>query len=180
MHEISTPVFPRPVEGDCAPYYFRYIDQVPESDIMNLLSMQKDEIQQWILQLTPDQLRFRYAPDKWSLAEMIGHVLDTERIFAYRMLCISRGEKQSLPGFEQDDYARESLYDQVPGEELANEWEAVRRSTLLLCRHINADMASRVGTASGMAVRASSYPYILAGHVIHHRQIASERYLNLS
>ena len=177
MSTYTTTVFPRPVEGDCSAYYFRYIDQVPDVDIMTLLHTQRDWFGEWIESLTEEQLLHRYAPGKWSLAEMIGHVFDTERVFSYRMFSISRNEKKSLPGFEQDDYVRDSNYDSVSGEDLANEWRAVRSSTLYLARNMNADMASRTGTANDTPTKASAYPFIMAGHLLHHYHIALERYL---
>ena len=169
--------FPRPVEGDCASYYFRYINLVPESDVEKYLEEQKTSFSAFIGNLTDAQLAFQYAPGKWTLAEMIGHVLDTERIFAYRMLAISRGEKKELPGFEQDDYVNESKWSGIPAHELNAEWNAIRESTLWLCRHMTAEMASRAGTASNHHVVAYAYPYILAGHVNHHLKVAHERYL---
>lgn len=180
MSTYTTTVFPRPVEGDCAEYYFRYINLVPEVDILTLLHTQRDWFGDWIESLTVDQLLHRYEPGKWSLAELIGHVLDTERVFSYRMMAISRNEKKSLPGFEQDDYVRDSNYNEVSAEDLANEWKAIRASSLYLARHMNSDMASRLGTANDVAVRALSFPYIMAGHVIHHYRVAQEKYLATS
>jgi DinB superfamily len=177
MSTYTTTVFPRPAEGDCAEYYFRYINLVPEVDILTLLHTQRDWFGDWIESLTEDQLLHRYEPGKWSLAEMIGHVLDTERVFSYRMMSISRNEKKSLPGFEQDDYVRDGDFNAVSAEDLANEWKAIRLSTLYLARNMNGDMASRMGTANDVAVKASAFPYIMAGHVIHHYRVAQEKYL---
>ena len=177
MSTYTTTVFPRPGAGDCAAYYFRYIDLVPEVDILTLLHTQRDWFGDWIESLTEEQLQHRYGPDKWSLGEMIGHVMDTERIFSYRMQAISRNEKKSLPGFEQDDYVRESNYNAVSAEDLANEWKAIRSSSLYLARHMNGEMAARLGTANDLSIRALAFPYMMAGHVIHHYRIAQERYL---
>lgn len=174
---MSIATFPRPVPGDCDNYYFRYIDLVPEVDMLTYLHTQRDWFGDFIESLSPDQVRFRYAPDKWSLAEMIGHVLDTERVLAYRLMCISRGDQARFPGFEQDDYVNGSIYDAVSPAELLGEWRAVRSSTLYLSRHMNAEMASRIGTANEQPVRALVYPYIMAGHVNHHFNVARERYL---
>ncbi len=177
MSTYTTTVFPRPVAGDCSDYYFRYINLVPEVDILTLLHTQRDWFGDWIESLTDDQLQHSYAPGKWTLAEAIGHVLDTERVFGYRMLAISRNEKKSLPGFEQDDYVRDGNHDPISSEDLANEWRAIRSSTLYLARHMNGEMASRMGIANDIPVRALSYPYIMAGHVIHHYRVALEKYL---
>ena len=169
--------FPRPAEGDCASYYFRYINLVPAGDVEKYLQEQQATFSDFIGRLTDTQLAYQYAPGKWTLAELIGHVLDTERIFAYRMLAISRGEKKELPGFEQVEYVLESKYNGIPAQDLKAEWNAIRESSLWLCRHMTAEMASRAGTASNHHVVAYCYPYILAGHVNHHLKVAQERYL---
>lgn len=174
---MTMPTFPRPVAGDCAEYYFRYINLVPEVDILTYLHTQRDWFGDFIEGLSPEQAKFRYAPDKWSLAEMVGHVLDTERVFAYRMMAISRGDQNLFPGFEQDEYVAGSIYDSIGPAELANEWKAVRSATIFLCRHMNAEMASRVGTASTLKVKAGALPYMMAGHANHHYNVAREHYL---
>ena len=181
MSQLTSALFSRPVTGDCDAYYFKYIDLVPSDvDISTYLHTQRDWFGDFIEQLTPEQCKHRYEAGKWSLAELIGHVMDTERVFAYRMHAITRNEQKSLPGFEQDDYVRESIYDQISPTELANEWRAIRASTIYLTRHVNGEMASRMGIANDVPVRASAYPYIMAGHVIHHFRIAQDRYLAMS
>jgi hypothetical protein len=170
-------IFPRPSEGDCATYYFRYINLVPEVDILTYLHTQRDWFGDWIESLSSEQAKFRYEPGKWSLAEMIGHVMDTERVFAFRMLAISRGDQNKLPGYEQDDYVVNSIYDDIAPVDLASEWRAARSSSLYLSRSMNAEMAGRTGIANNVSVRALAFPYILAGHVIHHYTVAKERYL---
>lgn len=168
----------RPVDGDCEPYYFNYINLVPDDvDVITLLHTQRDWFGDFIELLTPEQALFSYAPGKWTLSEMIGHVLDTERVFSYRMMAISRNDKNHFPGFEQDDYVRESNYRDVEASELAAEWRAIRSSTIYLTRHMNAEMASHVGVANNLPIRASVFPFLMAGHVKHHYQIAQERYL---
>ena len=178
MTTTNTSTFPRPVPGDCSDYYFKYIDLVPQVDIATLLHTQRDWFGHFIETLTPEQARHRYAPGKWSLAESIGHVIDTERVFAYRLLSISRGETNALPGFEQDDYVKNSIYDTISPVELANEWRAVRGATVYLLWHMDAEMASRTGTANNVHVKASAYPYIMAGHVIYHQHFYQEKYLD--
>lgn len=173
----SNIIFPRPTADDCAAYYFTYIDQIPEVDILTYLHTQRDWFGDWIENLTPGQAMFRYEEGKWSLAEMIGHVLDTERMFAYRMLAISRGDENKLPGFDQDIYAKNSIYYSIPPAELAAEWRAIRSSTLYLLKTMNAQMAARRGIANNLPFAASAFPYIMGGHVMHHYNIGRERYL---
>ena len=180
MSTLTTAIFPRPVAGDCPEYYFTYIYQVPDVDILTLLHTQRDWFGDWIESLTEDQLQHRYAPGKWSLSEMLGHVNDTERVFAYRMMAISRNEQKPLPGFEQDDYVRDSNYFGLPAEDLANEWKAIRSSSIYLARNMNAEMAFRQGIANEKQFRAMAFPHIMAGHVLHHYRIAQERYLRTS
>src|SRR5688572_3013690 len=103
MSQLTSALFSRPVQGDHAPYYSKYIDLVPDVDISTYLHTQRDWFGDFIEGLTSDQAKFSYAPDKWTLAELIGHVIDTERVFSYRMHAISRNEQKDLPGFEQDD-----------------------------------------------------------------------------
>lgn len=170
-------LFPRPVEGDCPEFYFRYINLVPEVDILTLLHTQRDWYGDFVEGLTEDEIKFRYAPDKWSLAEMIGHVMDTERVFAYRMMAISRGDQNKFPGFEQDDYVRHSIYQDIAPSELASEWRAVRSASIYLARHANTEMAERMGIANDLPIRVLALPYLMAGHVIHHHHVAKERYL---
>ncbi|MEO5905979.1 MAG: DinB family protein [Saprospiraceae bacterium] len=178
MNQLTATTYSRPAEGDCDPYYFKYTDLVPDVDIATFLHTQRDWYGDWIEGLTPEQCKYRYAEGKWSLAEMIGHVMDIERIFAYRMLCISRNDQNHLPGFDQDDYARYSDYDSVKALDLANEWRAIRSSTEYLMRHINSEMASRIGIANEIPIRASAFPFIMGGHVVHHYRIAQEKYLS--
>lgn len=173
----SNIIFPRPVAGDCAEYYFRYIDQVPDVDILTLLHTQRDWFGEWIESLTEEQLHHKYEPGKWTLAQMIGHVMDTERVFAYRMMVISRNEKKPLPGFEQDEFVRDANHDTLNAHELAEEWKAIRLSTIYLARHMNAEMAARIGTANQVPVKASAFVYMMAGHVQHHFKVAQEKYL---
>lgn len=173
----STLIFPRPVEGDCAEYYLKYVNLVPEVDILTYLHTQRDWFGDFIESLSEDEIHYRYAPGKWTLAEMIGHVLDTERVFAYRMMCISRGDENKFPGFDQDAYVANSIYNECSPADLANEWKAIRASTVYLARHMNAEMASHMGTASTYPIRASALAYIMAGHVIHHYNVARMHYL---
>ncbi len=177
MSQRTSALFNRPIEGDCDPYYFKYIDLVPDVDISTLLHTQRDWFGDWLEGLTPEQCKHRYEAGKWTLSESLGHVFDTERVFAYRMHAISRNDQNHLSGFDQDEYVANSNYNDVSPAELANEWRAIRSSTIYLTRHANGEMASRVGTANSLKIKASAFPYIMAGHVIHHYRIAQERYL---
>jgi DinB superfamily len=118
-----------------------------------------------------------YAPGKWSLKQSIQHVNDSERIFSYRLLRIARADQTPLPGFEQDDYVRNSNANQRQWSSLIEEFEAVRAATLALVRSIPGEAWTRVGTSSGALGSARMFAYVIAGHVVHHAELTSTRYI---
>ena len=119
---------------------------------------------------------FRYAPDKWSAKEVLGHVCDTERIFAYRALRIARGDQTPLAGFEQDDYVKNGPFAPAPLEEIIEDYIAVRRATLTLLRNLEEAAWTRRGVANKNEVSVRALAYIIAGHELHHRRILEEKY----
>ena len=121
---------------------------------------------------------FRYAPDKWSVKEVLGHVCDTERIFAYRALRISRGDRNPIEGFEQDDYVRNGPFANRPLAELIEEYIAVRRATLTLLRNLDETAWTRRGIANNNEVSVRAIAYTIAGHEIHHRRILEGKYFS--
>jgi len=120
---------------------------------------------------------YRYAPEKWSVNEVIGHLIDSERIFGARALRFARNDPAPLPGFEQDDYVRNSTFDAYPLSELASELEIVRQSTIFLFRHIDEQAWTRRGVANNAEVSVRALAYIIAGHELHHREVLRSRYL---
>ena len=167
----------RPEETEYLPYYGRYISLVPEGDILEALDKQLDETLAFLRAIPESQGSFRYAPDKWSIKELVGHVIDTERIFAYRALRFARKDETPLPGYEQDDYIRNASFDDYPLGELASEFEHVRRATLFLFKHLNDESWQRRGLANEAEVSVRALAYIIAGHELHHREILRNRYL---
>ena len=167
----------RPVEGEFLPYYERYISLVPDGDVPALLEEQMIDTQSMLRGLPPAVATYRYAPGKWSVNELIGHVIDSERIFAARALRFARNDPTPLPGFEQDDYVRNSNFDAYPIVELASEWESVRRATVFLFRHLEEPAWTRRGVANNAEVSVRALAYIIAGHELHHREILRTRYL---
>ena len=167
----------RPDPTEFAPHYARYIDLVPEGDLAVHLETQMQELDHLLADLPEGSGGFRYAEGKWSLKELVGHLADTERIMAYRLLRIARGDQTPLAGFEQDDYVRAGHADARPLRELAAEFTAVRRATLALVRSLDAEAWSRLGTAGGNPVSAAALAHVLAGHVTHHLEILVARYL---
>ena len=167
----------RPTETEYAPDFQSYIDQVSESDILPVLRSQMDELDVLLERVEPHQETFRYGEGKWSIREIVGHLIDSERVFGYRAFCIARGEQQNLPGFEQDDYVRNSTFDAYPLSELASELEIVRQSTIFLFRHIDEQAWTRRGVANNAEVSVRALAYIIAGHELHHREVLRSRYL---
>lgn len=167
----------RPVEGEFLPYYERYIALVPEGDVLSTLEAQMSETQALLRGLPASSSTYRYAPGKWSVNELVGHVIDSERIFAARALRFARNDPTPLPGFEQDDYVRNSTFDAYPFLELASEWDAVRRTTVFLFQHLEESAWMRRGVANNAEVSVRALAYIIAGHELHHREILQARYL---
>jgi hypothetical protein len=166
----------RPADTEYAPYYATYIARVIEQDVLPVLEVQPAELQRLATAINPDRESFRYAPDKWSIRQTFGHLLDTERVMGYRAFCISRGEEKPLPGFDQNDYVARAHSDQRTVAEMVGEFSAVRTANLWTIRRWTPEEWSRVGTANGKAVSARAVAFIMAGHVRHHVAILKERY----
>jgi uncharacterized damage-inducible protein DinB len=167
----------KPEAGEFLPYYGRYIDLVGTGDVISILTAQMSETQGRLRSLPASVGTYRYAPDKWSVNEMIGHLMDSERIFVARALRFARADPTALPGFEQDDYVRNSAFNEFPLAELATELESLRRSTVLFFSHLSEEAWMRRGTANGAEVTVRALAYIIAGHELHHRGILEARYL---
>ena len=167
---------PRPQAGEYPPYYDRYISLVQGEDILSALDQQRREMMLLISCRDDEDGDFRYAPEKWSAKEVLGHVCDTERIFAYRALHIARADATPIEGFEQDDYVRNGPFAQRPLADLVEDFIAVRRATLSLLRNLDEAAWSRRGIANKNEVSVRALAYIIAGHELHHRRILEEKY----
>ena len=166
----------RPEPGEFAPYYERYISLVAGTDILGTLDAQR---RQTLLLLSGRDDRdgeYRYAPGKWSAKEALGHVCDTERVFAYRALRIARGDQTPLAGFEQDDYVKNGPFAKAPMEEIIEDYIAVRRASITLFRNLDEAAWVRRGVANNNEVSVRALAYIIAGHELHHRRILEEKY----
>ncbi len=177
---VSSPTFniARPEPGEYAPYYEKYISQIPGGNILTTLDAQRRQTLLLLSGKDEEDGNFRYAPGKWSVKEVLGHVCDAERIFAYRALRISRGDQTPLPGFEQDDYIKNGPFGRVALEEIVEDYIAVRRATLTLLRNLDEAAWARRGTASNNPVTVRALAYMIAGHEVHHRRILEEKYFN--
>ncbi|HEX2205557.1 MAG TPA: DinB family protein [Longimicrobium sp.] len=177
METILAPTALRPGADEYAPFYAGYVARVPEGDVVATLERQLDEVVRFFRDVPAEREGHRYAPGKWSVREVAGHIADTERIMAYRALRIARGDATPLPGFDENAYVPPSGFDARPLASLAEEWAAVRRATLPLFRHLDAEGWARRGTASDAAVSVRALAHIIAGHAEHHLEVLRTRYL---
>ena len=167
----------KPETDEYAPYYEGYVSLAPERDVLGALERQAAETLALLRSLPEELGSHRYGEGKWSVRQVVGHMNDTERVFAYRALAISRGERQPLPGMDQEEYMAGSDFDARTLRDLADEFEAVRAATLHLFRHLSPEAWARRGTASDNEVTVRALAYIIAGHEAHHVRILRERYL---
>ncbi|MGA8621665.1 MAG: DinB family protein [Candidatus Sulfotelmatobacter sp.] len=166
----------RPRPGEYAPYYDRYIALVQGEEILTTLDQQRRQTMLLLSGRDEQDGDVRYAPGKWSAKEVLGHVCDTERIFAYRALRIARADATPLEGFEQDDYVRNGPFANHPLADMVEEFIAVRRATLSLLRNLDETAWARRGMANKNEVSVRALAYIIAGHELHHRRILEEKY----
>ncbi len=167
----------KPEETEYLPYYGKYVSLVQDGDILDALDKQLNETLELLRSIPESQAGFRYAPGKWSIKELAGHIIDSERIFSYRALRFSRNDRTPVPGYEQDDYIREASFDDFPLGELASEFESVRRASIFLFKHLNEEAWTRRGVANDSEVSVRALAYIIAGHELHHREILRDKYL---
>ena len=168
----------RPDPSEYSSYFGRYIDLVAGDDLLVTLPAQSESTLEFWRGLSEEDSRFRPSAERWSWKQVLNHLNDTERIFAYRALRIARGETQPLPGFEQDDYVRAAEADRLTWTELVDEYTAVRQASLALIRSLRPQDYLRVGTASGNPMSARAACYLVSGHELYHLHILGRDYLN--
>lgn len=168
----------RPSKNDYAESYHNYIQELKEDNILDILEEQLSSNLGLFNNISEEKANYRYAEGKWSIKELLGHMLDTERIFAYRALCIARGEKQHLPGMEQDDYVREAGFDRRRFSDMVREYELLRLSNLLLFKSFSDNELAGRGIASDNEVTVLAILFIIAGHDRHHIKVLKEKYLS--
>lgn len=170
-----------PAPDEYAHFYSDYIERAKSrEDVFLALSQQIDEIHTELDSLSDAQVRFKPGHQEWSIKEVIGHLIDVERVFSYRLLRISRGDLTPLPGFEQEDFVRAAGFDNTPLIDLVGEFEHLRLANLLAIQHMTTEAIERCGTASGMTVSARALIYMLVGHVDHHTASLNEKYLPIA
>jgi hypothetical protein len=170
------PLAGRPEPSEAAAYYFRYIDLVPDSDVIAVLASQLDDVLSFARGVTEERSLHRYAPDKWSIRQLLSHVTDTERAFLFRALWFARGFETPLPSFDQEISAKGAQADGVAWANHVEEFRVVRLATLAFFHNLPRDAWMRRGTASGNLFTVRALAYITAGHVAHHLAILAERY----
>jgi len=172
---VST--FPRPAAGEHAEYYARYVAGVPDGDILETLRDQLGATLALLQSVPADRETYRCADGKWSLREVVAHLVDTERVFAYRALAMSREDGVDLPGMDQDVWTPASRADERTLEDLGQEWAALRRSNIHMFAAMDDAQAARTGRASGNDFTVRSFPWIIAGHELWHRGIIEREYV---
>ncbi|MEI4770411.1 DinB family protein [Psychrobacillus sp. FJAT-51614] len=165
-------------KNDYAPYYAPYVDLVPEGDFIEILSQQMEEIRNFFYEISDQQALFKYAPEKWSIKEVIGHMADTERVMAYRLLAFARGDSNSLPGFDETEYMQHAFFDKQSIDDLIESLLVVRRSTIQLVKSLSNEDLQRRGIANNHEITVRALIVIIAGHELHHRNIIKERYIS--
>jgi hypothetical protein len=166
-----------PEQSEAAPYYSRYINLVSSDNIFETLSTQLDESLAFFSEISEEQSLYRYAPDKWSIRQVLNHVNDTERVFLSRAFWFARGFDTSLPGYDQDGCAVTARADEFTWANHVEDFRSIRLSTLSFFRNLPADAWPRSGIASDNPFTVRALAYIIAGHVMHHMAVIRERYL---
>ena len=167
----------KPIISDYPEYFGKYINQVAEEDLGEAFKLQFPRLDLFLRSIDESQAEYAYAPGKWTLKELLQHMIDTERIFNYRALSFARKEPASLPSFDENLYAESSDANTRSWKRLSNEFINVRRSTEDLFNSFSDEMLQRKGTASNNSISVLSLGFVIIGHVTHHIKVAEERYL---
>ncbi|UJH91793.1 DinB family protein [Antarcticibacterium sp. 1MA-6-2] len=161
---------------DYPEYYQKYIRLLPQDDLLDLLSSQAAEMKEFISKLTNNDLKYSYAEGKWTVGQVLQHMLDNERIFQYRALCIARKDQSQLPGYDQDAYVSNSLIEERTTEDFKEEFEVVRNSGILLFKNFNEKMLRLRGSSNGYPLSTAAAGFIIVGHEKHHLNLFRSSY----
>lgn len=167
----------RPERDECDPFYWTYVDKVPEGNLLEILETGWAKTAALLGTVSPEKETWAYAPGKWTVREVVGHMIDAERVFGFRALWFARGETSALPSMDQDEFARASRAGRIELAELIDEMAATRTSHLAMLRALDDEALARSGEASGARVSVRALVAIMAGHEIHHRRVLADRYL---
>jgi len=166
----------QPLESEYAPDYQGYVGQVTEQEILPVLRSQLDALDVLLGRVTPERETYRYADGKWSIREIVGHLIDGERVFGYRAFAIARGDRNNMPGFDQNEYILTSPYNRIDLEDLLSEFRLARLSNIAMLRTLDDESWMRIGTANDNQVSVRALAFIMAGHVRHHMEVLREKY----
>ena len=168
---------PKPAEGEFPPFTQAYINLVKGDSVVEVIANHTEELNSFYNALPEDKADYKYEAGKWTIKEVLQHVIDAERIFAYRALRIARKDTTPLPGFDENNYTANANANARTLASLKDEFSIIRRSTVLLLQSFNEDQLKQKGTASNHAVTVNAIAFILYGHLLHHKKIIEERYL---
>lgn len=168
---------PKPDKSDYPPFYQGYVDLAPNKAVLLQLSSQTEYAKELFSGLSEEKADTAYAPDKWSFKELLGHIIDAERIFSYRALCMARGDQQSLPGMDQDAYMMHANFAGRSMKSLIEEYDSVRRATMTFIGSLSADDLKKTGIANNGHFTVNALLHIIVGHELHHLNIIEEKYL---
>ncbi|MEH7305545.1 DinB family protein [Neobacillus drentensis] len=169
----------RPLDGEYPEYYTPYVNLVSEDNLLTILKENLVKTIELFESLSEEDGLFRYAENKWSIKEVLGHMADTERIMSYRLLRVGRGDKTALAGFNENDYVKSSQINNLPIKNILEDFIATRKATLTLFQNMPEDAWANIGFANNNEVTARAIAYIITGHALHHCNIITERYLTL-
>lgn len=169
---------PKPSPDTYPAFFKKYVDMVPEEDLPTAFANQLPVITELLNNITEEKSRYAYAPGKWTLKELLQHMIDTERLFNYRALCFARKETVSLPGFDEDAYAANSNANARSWQQMVTEFLAVRKASELLYVSFSKEMLENSGIANNNRATVISIGFMIVGHVYHHKNVMEERYLS--
>ena len=168
----------KPTASELSAYQKKYIDLVPDGDLNLILENNFQSALKLVSDLSNEKLNFRYASGKWCIPEIMIHICDCERIFVYRILCIARGDKTPLPGFDENNYAKNSNASERNFTEILNEFRSVRNATLSLLKSLNEKNILNKGISNSTEISVQQIAYMLAGHELHHLNVIKQKYLS--
>lgn len=167
----------KPNTNEYVPLAEKYISLVPDGSLCDILQKQQDDTLSLLSGLSEEQADYSYAPGKWSVKQVIGHIADVERLWSYRVMRISRGDAREFPGYDRDVFVQHSPANHIPFKEVLRDYAAVRQSTITLIAHLPEEALQRLGEFSEHPLSARAAAYVIAGHEAHHLSIIKERYL---
>lgn len=168
----------RPAAGEYNKFYQNYIDLVPEGNILEIMEKQKDKFLEFLVNIPESKAKYRYEANKWTIKEVIAHLVDNEIIFNYRAFRISRGDKSKLAGYEQDDYIKNVNLSKFTLSDIVEQFFNMRTASISMFKTITGKMWDNKGIASGNTISVKACAYIMVGHVIHHMKILNSKYLH--